>query len=117
MSVTNSLETSQPPVQPTTSLLPLANAPSAEEKMTKPKPKKVRTRRVPAGVVPGVTPAPDPERWLKKTERSTFVQARSKRRGGGGGGATQGVVESGGASGAGGQSRSGGGNTKGKKKK
>ncbi|ETW74729.1 hypothetical protein HETIRDRAFT_332070 [Heterobasidion irregulare TC 32-1] len=117
MSVTNSLETSQPPVHPTTSLLPLANAPSAEEKMTKPKLKKVRTRRVPAGVVPGVTPAPDPERWLKRTERSTFVQARSKRRGGGGGGATQGMVESGGASGAGGQSRSGGGNTKGKKKK
>ncbi|KIK62501.1 hypothetical protein GYMLUDRAFT_58254 [Collybiopsis luxurians FD-317 M1] len=28
--------------------------------------KKVRMRRVPKGVVPGVTPPPDPERWIKK---------------------------------------------------
>jgi signal recognition particle subunit SRP72 len=54
--------------------------------------KKVRMARVPAGVVPGVTPPPDPERWLKKSERSTFMQGNKKKKGGGGG-ATQGSVE------------------------
>jgi signal recognition particle subunit SRP72 len=55
--------------------------------------------RVPKGVVPGVTPPPDPERWLKKSERSTFGQGR-KRRGGGGGGGTQGSTVESAASGA-----------------
>ena len=55
----------------------------------KPAPKKVRASRVPAGVIPGVTPAPDPERWLKKSERSTYGQGKRKK-GPGGGGATQG---------------------------
>lgn len=51
--------------------------------------KKVRMKRVPKGVIPGVTP-PDPERWLKKSERSNYNQG--KKRKGTGGGATQGVV-------------------------
>ena len=54
-----------------------------------PAPKKVGRSRVPAGVIPGVTPAPDPERWLKKSERSTYGQGK-RRKGPGGGGATQG---------------------------
>ena len=75
----------------------------------------VRLRRVPKGVVPGVTPPPDPERWLKKSERSTFQQARGKKKGGGG--ATQGIVESAGGSTTGGHGRSGGHGKGGKKKK
>lgn len=82
------------------------------------KAKKVRIKRVPKGVIPGVTPAPDPERWLKKSERSSFGQGGRKRRGAGG--ATQGVVlentptqsHSGKTTGGGGTSH-----TKGKKKK
>jgi len=76
--------------------------------------RRVRARRVPEGVVPGVTPPPDPERWLKKSERSTFQQARGKRKGGGG--ATQGIVEGVGASTTGGHGRSGA-HGRGKKKK
>jgi len=56
--------------------------------------KSVRKKRVPKGVIPGVTPPPDPERWLKKSERTNaFIQLGKKRKTGGGG-ATQGVVES-----------------------
>jgi signal recognition particle subunit SRP72 len=76
--------------------------------------RKVRARRVPKGIVPGVTPPPDPERWLKKSERSTFQQARGKKKGSGG--ATQGVVESAGGSATGGHGRSGG-HGRGKKRK
>lgn len=61
----------------------VASAPDAQ---VPPKEKKVR---LPKGVVLGVTPPPDPERWLKKSERSNFGQKRRKG-GGGGGGATQG---------------------------
>jgi signal recognition particle subunit SRP72 len=46
--------------------------------------------RVPKGVIPGVTPPPDPERWLKKSERSTFSQGKKRRGVGGVGGASQG---------------------------
>jgi len=65
---------------------------SAERQDVKPVPKKVRMRRVPPGVVPGLTPPPDPERWLKKSERSTFGQGRRRKGAGGGGGATQGAA-------------------------
>lgn len=85
---------------------------------TNSKEKKVRIKRVPKGVIPGVTPPPDPERWLKKSERSTFGQVGKKRRGGAGGGATQGVVTE--SVPANTQSHSGkstGGGGKGKKKK
>lgn len=84
-------------------------ASAAPDARAPPKEKKVR---LPKGVVLGVTPPPDPERWLKKSERSNFGQKRRKG-GGGGGGATQGsaadvpvAVESG-----------KGGNAKGKGKK
>ncbi|KIY48956.1 hypothetical protein FISHEDRAFT_13966, partial [Fistulina hepatica ATCC 64428] len=52
---------------------------------TKPKGTKVRMSRVPADITPGVSPAPDPERWLKKSERSNYAGAKRRR-----GGATQG---------------------------
>ncbi|KAL4079044.1 hypothetical protein J3A83DRAFT_4085447 [Scleroderma citrinum] len=52
--------------------------------------KKVRMKRVPKGVMPGVTSPPDPERWLKKSERTNYGQG--KKRKGAGGGATQGIV-------------------------
>lgn len=117
--VTGSLEQAPPPVPPGTSYntnpeaVPSANQP--EDVGGNPVPaRKVRARRVPKGVVPGVTPPPDPERWLKKSERSTFQHARGKRKGGGG--ATQGVVESAGGSATGGHGR-GGAHGRGKKKK
>jgi len=93
--VTGSLEHTPPPVPPGSSHDTSAGvAPStkkADEAGGDSAPvRKVRARRVPAGVVPGVTP-PDPERWLKKSERSTFHQVRGKRKGGGG--ATQGMLE------------------------
>ena len=123
-SVTSTLEFTPPPPPPISSLV-LRNTitdsrvPDGAEK----KPKKVRSKRVPAGVTPGVTPPPDPERWLKKSERSTFGQGTKKRRGGFGGGATQGVVDNStsgtgtnATSGAKG-SNAGGGRGKGKKKK
>lgn len=117
--VTGSLEHAPPPVPPSSSHsitlgeVPSANKPQdAEGKSVSVR--SVRARRVPKGVVPGVTPPPDPERWLKKSERSTFQQARGKRKGGGS--ATQGLVESVGGSTTGGHGR-GGTHGKGKKKK
>ena len=77
--------------------------------------KKVRTKRIPKGVVVGVTPMPDPERWLKKSERSTF--SSGKRRKGGGGGATQGSVESGPVGGSAPSAHGGKGGGKGKRRK
>ena len=62
--------------------------------------------RVPKGVTPGVTPPPDPERWLKKCERSTFGQGRKRRGGAGGGGGTQGSTVDSAGSGGGGASAS-----------
>jgi signal recognition particle subunit SRP72 len=86
-----SLESAPPPTQ--ASALPSAAAVSTAAGSTSaapaPAPKKTRARRVPKGVVPGVTPAPDPERWIKKSERSTFS---TRRRGNKAGGATQGIV-------------------------
>jgi signal recognition particle subunit SRP72 len=54
----------------------------------------VRKKRVPKGVIPGVTPLPDPERWLKKSERTNAFNQFGKKRKAGGGGATQGIVDS-----------------------
>jgi len=91
--ITSTLETAPPPVQPTTAAIVSAAAlasSSLEAQKVTPTMKKVRMKRVPAGVVPGVTPPPDPERWLKKSERSTFGHGRRKKATGGGGGATQG---------------------------
>ncbi|KAI0333226.1 hypothetical protein GY45DRAFT_1245246 [Cubamyces sp. BRFM 1775] len=114
-SISNSLQTAPPPQQQPASALAsvtTASAPAqdATDEATK-RPKKVRMKRVPKGVVPGVTPPPDPERWLKKSERSTFANRRRR----GGGGATQGLVETAG-SGAG-QGAKGAGGSKGKRKK
>ncbi|EJF56192.1 hypothetical protein BD309DRAFT_1022519 [Dichomitus squalens] len=108
--VSSTLESAPPPVaqphQQQQAVLASAQAPSETQK-----PRKVRMKRVPKGVVPGVTPPPDPERWLKKSERTTSGQGGRRRKGGAGGGATQGAMES--TGGAGGK-KSGGG--KGKKK-
>ncbi|KAI0302306.1 hypothetical protein B0F90DRAFT_1627541 [Multifurca ochricompacta] len=118
--VTGSLEQAPPPLPPVLSHITSLGV-SAPENRTgdterEPAPvKRVRARRMPKGVVPGVTPPPDPERWLKKSERSTFQQGRGKRKGGGG--ATQGVVETAGGSSIGGHSRSGGHGRGGKRKK
>lgn len=54
-----------------------------------------RKSRVPKGVVPGVTPLPDPERWLKKRERTSTTRHEGGRRRKGAGmgvGATQGAA-------------------------
>ncbi|KDQ20132.1 hypothetical protein BOTBODRAFT_51471 [Botryobasidium botryosum FD-172 SS1] len=80
-----------------------ASAPASASASQPPKPvasdqtpKPPRKSRIPAHVVPGVTPMPDPERWLKKRDR-TRVQAGKKGRGrkdhhNFGAGATQGSV-------------------------
>jgi len=88
-SITTTIETNPPPTQPSIQLISTLAKASASVEPVKVAEKKVRKSRVPAGVIPGVTPAPDPERWLKKSERSTFNQGRRKK-GPGGGGATQG---------------------------
>ncbi|VDC05675.1 unnamed protein product [Peniophora sp. CBMAI 1063] len=111
-SITSALESAPPPTLPSasTSTFTPVTAPTAAA----PPKRAVRKKRVPKGVTPGVGPAPDPERWLKKTERSTYVPPRGKKRAGGGATqgftpAAEGVPSAGGASG-------GGGKKKGKKK-
>ncbi|KAF7292030.1 SRP72 domain-containing protein [Mycena indigotica] len=89
-----------PPPLPTASALP-AQAPAKPAQEDQPK-KKVK---LPPGVVLGVTPPPDPERWLKKSERSTFGTGRRRK---GGGGATQGSSVDGPAVGGGGGGKKGG---------
>jgi len=76
-----------PPPAVAASHTPAVAASATPDARAPPKEKKVR---LPKGVVLGVTPPPDPERWLKKSERSNFGQKRRKGAGGGGGGATQG---------------------------
>jgi len=90
VSVTSTLESVPPPVQALAAATALASggSASAEPKAPRP-PREPRRSRVPVGVIPGVTPPPDPERWLKKSERSNFGQGK-KRKGQSGGGATQG---------------------------
>ncbi|KAJ3510570.1 hypothetical protein NLJ89_g4599 [Agrocybe chaxingu] len=94
-SIISTLQSAPPPVrQQTSAASTLVSASTisktpADNQDNKPAPKNVRMKRVPAGVIPGVTPPPDPERWLKKSERSSFHQGK-RRRGGGSGGATQG---------------------------
>lgn len=90
--MTKSIESNPPPTQPSTHLAATLASASVSSELVKPADleKKTRMSRVPAGVVPGVTPLPDPERWLKKSERSTFNQGKRRKGPGGGGGATQG---------------------------
>ncbi|PCH35501.1 hypothetical protein WOLCODRAFT_139916 [Wolfiporia cocos MD-104 SS10] len=108
--VADTLESAPPPAAH-----PLVSAtyvPSVADAKPTPREKKPRARRIPKGVVLGVTPLPDPERWLKKSERSS-AHAHGKKRGrGAGGGATQGIVENVPTSGAGGSAK---GKKKGKK--
>jgi signal recognition particle subunit SRP72 len=99
-SLTNNLEYSAPPSQPISSAATLlasssvfGSSPANIDNVKKVK--KVRMARVPAGVVPGVTPPPDPERWLKRSERSSFSQGNRRRKGGSSwSGATQGSLDS-----------------------
>jgi len=93
-SAASAIESAPPPLPPAHSVFSAASHDGRKqegEDASRAKEKKVRMKRLPKGVVLGVTPPPDPERWLKKSERSSFA-AQSKRRKGGGG-ATQGVVE------------------------
>ncbi len=90
LSISSELETSPPPAQQASVVKNLRPVASGEQANTKSTPKKVRMRRVPPGVIPGVTPAPDPERWLKKSERTSFNHGKRKKAGGGG--ATQGAA-------------------------
>ncbi|KAF9258373.1 hypothetical protein L218DRAFT_964539 [Marasmius fiardii PR-910] len=124
VSLRNSIDTLPPPPQQNTSAVAAALAASssadalASRTQAPVVQKKVRMSRVPKGVVPGVTPPPDPERWLKKSERSTVQQGRNKKKGGGGGGATQGSTGADYNVGGGGTSTaSGGKGGKGKKRK
>lgn len=117
--VTSTLEMNPPPMHPSANIpaTVIASSSAAPAPPAELPAKKPRASRVPKGVIPGVTPPPDPERWLKKTERSTFGQGR-KRRGGGGGGGTQGsTVEVSGGSATAGHAKSSGSRTKAKKKK
>ncbi|KAI5119301.1 hypothetical protein M0805_008216 [Coniferiporia weirii] len=90
-SVVNGLETAPPPVPPSSATVPSVTTVSAAARDPTPLPAVMRVRmsRVPKGVIPGVTPPPDPERWVKKSERSTFGMGRRRKAGGG---ATQGSV-------------------------
>ncbi|KIP08706.1 hypothetical protein PHLGIDRAFT_104050 [Phlebiopsis gigantea 11061_1 CR5-6] len=90
-SISNNLE-SAPPPQPPSAAATVTSAIALQETNVSKKEKSVRLKRVPKGVVLGVTPLPDPERWLKKSERSTFGTGGKRRKAGGG--ATQGSVES-----------------------
>jgi signal recognition particle subunit SRP72 len=89
----NGLESNPPPALTTagSSNVPVAAVIEGE---LKPPVKSVRKKRVPKGVIPGVTPPPDPERWLKKSERTNVFNQSGKKRKTGGGGATQGIVDS-----------------------
>jgi len=94
-SLSNGLESNPPPALPTagSSNIP-TTVPTEGDVALKPSVRSVRKKRVPKGVTPGVTPPPDPERWLKKSERTNAFTQSGKKRKTGGGGATQGIVES-----------------------
>ncbi|KAG9123217.1 hypothetical protein FRC07_000082 [Ceratobasidium sp. 392] len=120
-----------PPTSITTTVIPSA-ATTAAPAAPGPAPKGPRKGRLPKHVVLGVTPMPDPERWIKKRERTyvTFGQGRKGKGKGKKEGATagysQGVnvapavagVMEGGGSGSGHIPKpGGGGGNKGRKKK
>jgi len=64
---------------------------TSTEPVDPPKPKAPRKSRIPKGVIPGVTPPPDPERWIKKSERTRVETGGKKKKSGG---ATQGAAVS-----------------------
>ncbi|KAF8343121.1 uncharacterized protein EI90DRAFT_2903231 [Cantharellus anzutake] len=118
----SSLESLPPPSTATHTHLPLQPSPGDNQPTAPVALKPPRKSRIPKNVVLGVTPMPDPERWLKKRER-TKVDGRWKKakKGGMGIGATQGSIvpesksEGPSAGGSGGGARAGAGK-KGKKK-
>jgi len=90
------LEEAGAPSVPTATIIPLASTSKlsvVSEATVPPTAKQSRKSRIPKHVVLGVTPMPDPERWLKKKER-TRVEGRggkkAKRKEGMGTGMTQG---------------------------
>jgi len=88
--VAASLESAPPPSIPSA----LPSLPTTTTTTSKPIPansKQEKKVKLPKGVVLGVTPMPDPERWVKKSERTTTTQYGKKRKTGAGGGATQGA--------------------------
>jgi len=90
----NGLESNPPPALPTAGPINVPAIVTTEgDAGSGPPVESVRKKRVPKGVIPGVTPPPDPERWLKKSERTNTFTQSGKRRKAGGGGATQGIVE------------------------
>lgn len=93
-SLINGVENNPPPALPTAGSINIPVTVTAEgEAGPKPLVKSVRKKRVPKGVIPGVTPPPDPERWLKKSERTNAFNQSGKKRKAGGGGATQGIAD------------------------
>ncbi|KZT61153.1 hypothetical protein CALCODRAFT_464531 [Calocera cornea HHB12733] len=78
-----------PPTIATTSM----TAPSVSNPGKPSPPRLARKSRIPNHVVLGVTPLPDPERWLKKRDRTKDVRrAKKGKKEGMGAGATQGVA-------------------------
>lgn len=77
----NSLEDTPPP--PLLSSHPVLAAASVQRPPVPNSEKnRVRASRVPEGVVPGFTPPPDPERWLKKSERiNTHYHSAKQKKG------------------------------------
>ncbi|KZO90590.1 hypothetical protein CALVIDRAFT_390160 [Calocera viscosa TUFC12733] len=74
-------------------LLAISAAPLAVSTSTPSIPRAAQKSRIPKHVVVGVTPLPDPERWLKKRDRTRDVRRTKKgKKEGMGAGATQGVV-------------------------
>ncbi|OCH91069.1 hypothetical protein OBBRIDRAFT_792683 [Obba rivulosa] len=93
-SAASAVESAPPPLLPMHSVFTSAFAQDTRKQEggdDQEKGKKIRMKRLPKSVVLGVTPPPDPERWLKKSERSSFAMQSKRRKGGGG--ATQGIVE------------------------
>ncbi|KAG8899089.1 hypothetical protein FRB99_006940 [Tulasnella sp. 403] len=84
-----------PPLPSASSVAILASKSTPVPANVEPIPKAPRKSRLPKHVVLGVTPMPDPERWLKKRERTAIQGRRGKKGGrkeGMGVGATQGTA-------------------------
>ncbi|KAF9517637.1 hypothetical protein BS47DRAFT_1290620 [Hydnum rufescens UP504] len=92
----SALEAAPPPTLPSSHNILQPNAQKQNVAVVALAPKTPRKSRVPKHVVLGTTPMPDPERWLKKRER-TRVEGRGRKgktREGMGVGATQGSAVS-----------------------
>ena len=115
-SLINGVENNPPPALPTAGSTNMPVTVTVEgEAEPRPPVKSARKKRVPKGVIPGVTPPPDPERWSKKSERTNAFNQSGKKRKTGGGGATQGIADPTGPLST--QSTKTGGSGKGRKKK